>query len=100
MNSNRLRLFIYDRDPNLTEQEMKQQALRYYTALHELSISEGKRDVYLLLHENKQRFETQLAECENDKVTGWLQGAIQIIDSLLESIDSAGEKLHQVRLQP
>ncbi len=97
--SNRLKLFIFERDPERDMREIREQALRYYNALHELSISEGKRDIYLLLMENKQRFEKQLAECESEKIIGWLQGAIQLIDCFLEEIDNAGANLHELRTQ-
>jgi hypothetical protein len=97
MNPNRLKLRLDERDSDLSEKEQAQQAFRYYNALHQLSISEGKQDIYLMLVDNKAKFEQQLAECESDKVVGWLQGAIQIIDSFLENIDIAGDKLHEIR---
>lgn len=96
-NPNRLKLIIDERDPQLSDKEQAQRAFRYYNALHQLSISEGKQDVYLMMIDNKAKFEHQLAECESDRVTGWLQGAIQLIDSFLENIDIAGDKLVEIR---
>ncbi|MHC4417211.1 MAG: hypothetical protein ACYSU6_01350 [Planctomycetota bacterium] len=87
---NRLELII-------DEREDRQQAFRYYSALHDLSISKSKREVHLLLADNKIRFQDMMNECENEITLRWLQGALQIIDDLLDKIEHAGEMLNDLR---
>lgn len=87
---NRLELIIDERDD-------KQQAFRYYSALHELSISQGKNEIILLLHDNKQRFQEMAAECESEIHLRWLQGAIQLIDSFTNLIEESRDKLNAIR---
>ena len=81
----------------IDEREDAQQAFRYYSALHELSISKGKQDIYLLLVDNKQRLGDMMAQCEDKTTFRWLQGAIQIIDDLMDKIETAGDKLNELR---
>ena len=86
----RLELIIDERDD-------PQQALKYYSALHELSISKGKQDIYLLLVDNKMKLQEISNECESEITFRQLQGAIQLIDDLLDKIEKAGEKLNEIR---
>ncbi len=81
----------------IDEREDPQQAFKYYSALHELSISKGKQDIYLLLMDNKMKLQDISNECESEITFRWLQGAIQIIDDLLDKIENAGDKLNEIR---
>lgn len=89
---NRLELEI----PQDTKEE-KQQAFRYYSALHTLAISGDRQEIYLLLTENKMRYAELMAACSDKTVLGWLQGGFQLIDSMLELIDTADQKLNDLR---
>ena len=78
-------------------QEERQQALRTLSALHTLSISEDRRDIYFFLTDNRMRLQDTANECEDETTLRWLQGAIQVLESLLKHIDDASENLHEIR---